>query len=225
MNERFDPTRAIEKSIKILKRCALIVVFVVVVFYMIQFILSYPPRKYNAELRETSVVKEIIENNVDLLIVYDSQLGFFDVDGKCRDRYTLEVISGCYFSGQINYEGMRDVSIEVFYRGEEHSFSITKGTLAFHAFENGYWYADYLNVIDTQEEEGKVTLGIQLRHNQCFYAPYDFFSSTCFFGDIRKAKKVLSDHYDFLEEVGISERELVAYSLWFMDRLNHTVLD
>ena len=226
MNEPLTLKEQVNFVIGKLRMIFVSVAAVVVVFYAIQFILSFPPRKFNNDARDISVIKEIIENNKDLYVVFSGQDGYYNIDGECLDMHTLDVKEGCLFSGDIEYTHYEMFLFPVYYKDAKQIFIIATGTLSFSLVENGKRYATYSSYLRTQPEVKAVEdVYVQLSSSECLYAPYDFFASTCFFGDISKAKKVLNDHYDFLEEIGLSDIELNMYFIWFLNQLNHAASD
>ena len=200
-------------------------VLLIVIGYVAQLFCFYPFFSYNEELRDIEVVKNIIDNNNNIQVYYKSHFtDYIDIDGNIFS----EIYSPIDPNQPLKIPESKDMQV-IFVIEFESGFQIIEGRVWYNNNKEDHIYrTSDVNGNDWMVYASRGTLNYSLKESdlglmmrsgsdRCTYEPYYFAESSCLFTDALKAKLFFKQHLSLLDEIGVSENELIIYARWFAE--------
>jgi len=188
---------------------------------------------FNYEIRPTEEISEILLTNEKIKVLITSGSLRFDLYGNCYLENGLKVDNCDYSKLDLEHsrilltflDGNESRVINVAYHFGYYITFIPSGCV-----DGSCWYISRGAVRYDEKEERYEPLLTNpnsfVVFENCVFDPYLSSSTTCWWpGDIVKAKDSFNEYVDFLDEVGVSENEIIEFSRWFMKEIEANVND
>ena len=211
----------------------LIIVFLIVTTFGLntyRVMSGYSYHEYNSEIRDIEEIKAILLENSNVKI-FATSLGapLFDLYGNCYLDLNLGKMEYC------NYKilNLNALTIQIVYVDEEEIQAINVS----YNFGYNIYYVHPTNCIEDfclyvsrgsvsynsikgiYESQGGVpdtVIGLE----KCGFRPFDSAKTKCWPSDIAKAKSIFESYNGLLNEMGVSENEIIELTRWFEEEIN-----
>ena len=212
----------------------LVILFAFMLYCAVYFLYTFPVKKYDTRKRDIGIIKQIIENNenIDVDIIFNNSEYIYKKDGTCAlskscdaegycstiwpEDYVFTDINHCdtYLYSYSYQEWLIEMNLEFSYRDTVFYMKYYYGqdALLFNAASGRYWSERTFSLFTDRERSLRYYRGSGFG---CGYYPDNIFKTDCFLDDLTMASSILSAYSTLLEEMGVSELELIDYLRWY----------
>jgi len=191
-----------------------------------------PVSEFNYEIRATEEIVEVLLTNESLDVLVTSGSFEFDLYGNCYLKNGTEKVEYCDYN-ELNFEHstirftfLDDDRLRVINVSYHLGYSIT--FIPSGCIDGSCWYISRGAARYNEEKEVYESLVMYpnafVVFENCVFDPYLPGSTSCWWpSDVMRAKEAYNEYIDFLNELRVSENEVIEFSRWFMIEMEMNV--